>query len=540
MITTDITKPNQNRALVKSLTGGRPDYWLLAFVAVIVTCGTVIIYSASFVQAVNTGPDYNSAAILFKHLTWVAVGLVGLIVAAKIDYHFWRKYSVAAMFGVVFLLLMVLALPEYFAPTTYGAKRWITPLGDGSTIQFQPSEFAKLILIIYAAHWLSSKGDKVRTFWYGLFPFVISIGIIIGLVAVEPDWGTSLVIGFIGLAMFFVAGANLLHLIIGGSFAGVVIAGIIYLITITSPWRLERIKDYLDPLADITSHTTKALMGLGSGGIFGVGLGAGRSKFYWLPTQFTDSIFVVLGEELGLVGAGTVVILFVALAWRGYSIAVHAPDGFGRLVALGITSYIVFQAFLNIAVVSNLVPFTGIPLPFISYGGSSLAISMTAIGLLLNVSKQQVDNPHILEMALQRELERKQRDLLREQRAAARERREAQQKLQQTVISEQENQDLETARKAWEARTAQEKAEIAWREQLETEMARQKAAEQERRDNQRLEQKQNLPTIARKSFLDFESQSDKPQIGGVKLHKPRRDWAKVYNNLARRNNSADD
>jgi hypothetical protein len=274
--------------------------------------------------------------------------------------------------------------------------------------------------------------------------------------------------------------------------------------------------------------------------LFGVGLGAGRSKFFWLPTQYTDSIFVVLGEELGLVGTALVVFLFLALAWRGYSIALHAPDGFGRLIAVGVTSYIVFQAFLNIAVVSNLVPFTGIPLPFISYGGSSLAISMTAIGLLLNVSKQQVDNPRILEMALQRELERKQRDLLREQRAAERERREAQQKLHQTVITEQENQDLETARKAWEVRTAQEKAEIAWREQIELEMARQKSEEQARRDSHRLESKQNLPAVASKSFLDFESQADKPQIGGVKLRKPRRDWAKVYNNLARRNNSTDD
>jgi hypothetical protein len=276
-----------------------------------------------------------------------------------------------------------------------------------------------------------------------------------------------------------------------------------------------------------------------------VGLGASRSKFFWLPTVHTDSIFVVLGEEMGLIGTTLVVFLFLALAWRGYSIAWHAPDSYGRLVAVGITTYIVFQAFLNIAVVSNLVPFTGIPLPFISYGGSSLAISMTAIGLLLNISRQQVDRPQILEIEAQRELERRHRDFLREQRAAERERREAQRKLKELEQAEQEQSELDAARKAWETRTTNEKAEILWREQVQKQLEAQKEAERLRREQEKAEeevQQQLLPSLATRSFLNFRKGGDeyKPSTGGYNLRRPRRDWAKVYHHLARRNENNKD
>jgi hypothetical protein len=354
----------------------------------------------------------------------------------------------------------------------------------------------------------------------------------------EPDLGTSLVIGAIGLGMFFVAGANLFHMLVGIGLSG----GAGWLLVTLVTYRADRLKHFSDPLSDITGHTAQAILGLGSGGVFGVGLGASRSKFFWLPTVYTDSIFVVLGEELGLLGTFLVVFLFLALAWRGFSIARHAPDGFGRLIAVGVTVYIIFQAFLNIAVVSNLVPFTGIPLPFISYGGSSLAISMIAIGLLLNVSKQQVDDPRILEMEAQREMDRRQRDLLREQRAAERERREALRSMHENRKAEQDERELEAAKQSWEARTTQERAELAWREKLDRELKRQKAEEQERKRREQAQaeiqkyqpvaqEQEDLPAVATKSYLELKNGS----TGSIKLRKPRRDWAKVYNNIARRN-----
>ena len=540
MITTQTAKTQlANKLGVKLITEGKPDYWLLALVVVLLILGTVMIYSASFVTAAAAN-DGNSAAILIRHVVWLAIGLFAMVVCIQVDYHSWRKFSIGAMVLVMVLLLAILVLPDQFAPVKYGAKRWIN---FTESLQFQPSEIAKLTLIVYAAHWLSSKGTRVRNLFYGLAPFAITIGSIIFLIMNEPDMGTSLVIGAIGLGMFFVAGANLLHLLSGAGLA----VGVFWLLANAAPYRLERLKTFTDPLADPTGpgwHTYQALLGLGSGGVFGVGLGASRSKFFWLPTVYTDSIFAVIGEELGLVGTCLIVILFLVLAWRGFGIARHAPDGFGRLVATGVTIYIVFQAFLNMAVISNLIPFTGIPLPFISYGGSSLAVSMAAIGMLLNVSRQQVDNPRVLELAVERESERRQRDLLREQRAAEREKREALRAIQDQDKASKEAQDLAVARQNWEQRTAQEKADLAWREKLEQELNRQKQEEQARKQAQLALAQQRqptsprsaLPSVAAKSFMEFNQESDaKDDKGQFKVRKPRRDWAKVYSNLANRN-----
>ncbi len=413
---------------------GRPDFGLVAIIGLLLVLGTVMVYSSSFVTAEYYGqsPSYY----LFRHLLWLGIGLVGCVVASLVDYHKLRNFSTGLMIVAMGLLLAVLVLPAQFAPARNDAKRWLTPTGSDE-FQFQPSEIAKVILILYAAHWLSSKGEKVSNFYYGVIPFAITIGAMIALVMGEPDLGTSLVIGCIGLSMFFIAGASIMHMIVGFITA----AGAFAVFSVTASYRLARLKAYSDPFADPTGlgyHTTGNLMALGSGGLFGTGLGAGRQKFLWLPNAYTDSIFAVLGEELGLVGATIVLVLFLALAWRGAKVASHAPDGFGRLIAAGTTIYVTSQALINIAVISNLIPFTGIPLPLISYGGTSLSVTLTGLGLLLNVSRQQVADPQVLVNEELRNEERRKRELLREQRMADRERVAAQRKLYEAEHAEKE------------------------------------------------------------------------------------------------------
>lgn len=440
---------------------GRPDFALIAIIGLLLVLGTVMVYSSSFVSAEYYGksPSYY----LFRHLLWLVVGLVGCVVASLVDYHRLRSFSTGLMIVAMTLLLAVLVLPSQFAPAINQAKRWLTPTGSDD-LSFQPSEVAKVILILYAAHWLSSKGEKVGSFWIGVFPFAVTIGAMIALVMGEPDLGTSLVIGCIGLAMFFIAGASIIHMLVG--FAGAV--GAFAIFSVTAAYRLDRLKAYTDPFSDPTGlgyHTTGNLMALGSGGLFGAGLGNGRQKFLWLPNAYTDSIFAVLGEELGLVGTTLVLVLFLALAWRGAKIAAHAPDGFGRLIAAGTTVYVVSQALINIAVISNLIPFTGIPLPLISYGGTSLAVTLTGLGLLLNVSRQRVADPQAVLDEEARAEERRKREFAREKRMADRERVAAQHKLHEAEVTgenrltDRERFDLLGALRRWQEGPKTEKIE---------------------------------------------------------------------------------
>ena len=561
----DRTLPKPNIRLQTQTESGRPDYWLVAVVAMLLILGTIMVYSASFVTAART--DGNPAYYLWRHLLWVVLGLAGGFVTMQLDYHRWRRFSIAAMMLVMALLLAVLILPAQFAPNIAGARRWLSLSSDSNWL-LQPSEMAKLALILYGAHWLSSKGDKVRNFYYGVVPFAITVGFLVALIMGEPDLGTSLVIGAIGLTMFFVAGANILHMLAGLGAAG----GAFYILATTAAYRLNRIEAYKDPFSDPTGlgyHTSQALLGLGSGGIFGIGLGVSRQKFLWLPTVFTDSIFAVIGEELGMVGTSLVVLLFLAFGWRGFRIAMHAPDGFGRLIASGITIYVVVQAFLNIAVVTNLVPFTGIPLPFISYGGSSLSVTLVGLGLLLNISRQQVTDPHLVEIEERRQTEREQRETLREQRQVEREQRENAKKLLDARQLEKQANDLDQAQKRWYERSRAERETERLREEAEEEAKRQQIiaeqkAKRQREERERVQkeiergaeaarhkiarpkppeaEQEELPEVAARSFLDFRSQTGR----GIKMvsqddehlqpksRRPRRDWAKAYNQAAQR------
>lgn len=368
-------------ARLRALSASGPmDKWVLAPVVAMLMLGTVMIYSSSFAESFL---HYGSASYyLVKQLQWLVLGLLTLLVCSKVHYSQWRRLSVPLMIVALVALALVVFAPESISPSIKGAKRWLR----FGPLQAQPSELAKLAFIIYAADWLSQKGEKVRNLWYGLVPFGIILGLIIGLIMLEPDMGTSIIIGAIGLAMFFVAGAHLFQL-----FGGVTLAVAAFaVLMVSATYRMNRLSIFLDPWRDPNNlgyHPIQSILALGSGGLAGLGLGVSRQKFSWLPETHTDSIMAVVGEELGFVGSALVVVMIVTIAVRGLSIALRSPDAFAALLATGITVWIVGQAALNVAVVTLTVPFTGIPLPFISYGGSSLVVSMAAIGILLNVSR---------------------------------------------------------------------------------------------------------------------------------------------------------
>ncbi len=366
-------------------TRRKPDYPLLTVVGILVPVGLVMVYSASFVDAfTNRGTQLYYA---WRQLGAAILGTIGLLVAQRLDYRFWRKYSVHLLGAALVLLLLVLVLPESLT-TVNGARSWIR-LGWFS---LQPSEIAKLALVVYFADWLSRRGARLGNVSYGLVPFAVTLGIVSGLVMLEGDLGTTVVMVVIAGVVYFAAGANLLH--IAG--AAALAAGAFWAMVNLASYRQERIAAWIDPFAHYQGagyQPVHALYALGSGGLFGEGLGQARQKFQWLPQAHTDAIFAIIGEELGLLGTLFVVACFLVIAYRGFRIAGRAPEPFAALLATGLTAWLVFQALINIAVVTTLVPFTGLTLPFLSYGGSSLLMCMVAVGILLSISRQLVDRP---------------------------------------------------------------------------------------------------------------------------------------------------
>jgi cell division protein FtsW len=295
---------------------------------------------------------------------------------AFVPYDWWQRMAVPVLGGALLLLILVLILGQ----TRFGARRSFL---NGS---IQPSELAKPALVIYVAAWLASKGDQIRDVTYGLIPFSMLIGGVAGLVMMQPDMGTAALIVLTAFTMFFFAGADIFQLVIGGVVGGVTF----YLLVNQLAYARQRLDDYLliqgDPM-HLGHHIQQSLIALGSGGMFGVGLGQGQQKLGYLPTPHTDTIFAVLGEETGLIGCLLVIALFVLLAYRGFRIALEAQDAFAALMACGVTAWLTFQALINIAVVTGLLPFTGIALPFISSGGSAMVTSLAGVGLLLSVSQ---------------------------------------------------------------------------------------------------------------------------------------------------------
>lgn len=365
-------------------TTRKPDYVLLTTVGALVVLGLVMVYSSSFVEAFNLhGSQFY---YLLRQLAGATIGLAGLLVAQRLDYRIWQRYSVVLMGIALILLILVLVLPASIT-TVNDSRSWIR-FGNG-LFSVQPSEIAKLAIIVYFADWLSRKGEKVSNVTYGLIPFSVMLGLVCGLVILEPDLGTTVVLIMIAGIVYFAAGAHVLHIAGALALGGLAFWAMIELFGLQNA-RIEAFKDPWQHYDQAGYQPVHALYAFGSGGIFGEGLGQSRQKFQWLPQSHTDTIYAIIGEELGLIGTLIVLFCFLMIAYRGYRIAGRAPNPFAALVAIGITSWIVFQAFLNMAVATSLVPFTGLTLPFISYGNTSLIMCMTSVGILLNISRHTV------------------------------------------------------------------------------------------------------------------------------------------------------
>ena len=350
------------------------DYALVLVVVGLLIVGLMMVYSATFDWSYQV---YESSFhIASRQFLWVGVGLVVMVVAAAVPYDQWRRWAVPVLGVALFLLVLVL----FVGDDRFGARRSFL---DGSV---QPGELVKPAMVIYVAAWLASKGEQVRDVTYGLVPFAVLIGVIAGLIVLQPDVSTAVLLVLTALTMFFFAGADIFQLAMGGAVGCITFLALINQL----PHARQRIDDYVLAWHDPTlvgHHVQQALIALGSGGLFGVGLGQGQQKLGYLPAPHTDSIFAVLGEELGLVGCLIVIGLFVLLTYRGFKIAMGATDAFAALMACGVTCWLAFQALINVAVMTGLIPFTGIALPFISAGGSAMVVSLAGVGLLLSVSR---------------------------------------------------------------------------------------------------------------------------------------------------------
>jgi cell division protein FtsW len=354
------------------------DGWLLTAVLLLLLIGIAMVYSASFAVAHSVYGD--DTYFVIRHMIWVIIGMCALAITARVPYQWWQR--VAAPFYGITIALLVLVLIPGIGTSTYGAYRWFS----FGPISVQPSELAKLAVVIYLATWIARVGGDIHRLTFGTIPFVLILSLSAGLVLVEPDLGTMICIVVTAGAVFFISGANVIHGLLGAVVGSLALMNFV----LNRGFRADRIDAFLDPWADPTGigwHTTQALLALGSGGIAGLGLGAGRQKMFYLPNAHTDSVFAVVGEEIGFVGTTLVLLLFVVIAWRGLAIAAGAPDPMGRALAAGATLMIASQAMLNMAVISHLTPNTGVPLPFLSYGGSAMVVSLAAVGIILNVSR---------------------------------------------------------------------------------------------------------------------------------------------------------
>ena len=355
--------------------------WVLlaALVAMLCVTGLMMVLSASSVEALRS---YGGAWVFFvRQLIWVAVGSVALIGTMALDYRAWRRV-VAPALGVSLVLLLLVLVPGV-GITAGGSSRW---LGAGS-LRIQPSELAKLAVLIFTADLLARRVDVVRDWRQVLRPVLLTTGLLAGLVLLQPDMGTAMLMVLIVLVLLFVGGVPLFSM---GSVGAVTGAAAVLLAKVEG-YRWDRVASFRDPFGNFSNtgyQVAQSLVALGTGHVGGVGLGASRAKWGYLPNAHTDFIFAIVGEELGLVGTCFVVGMFVLFAVLGVRAALRAPDRFGALLAGGVTAWVCGQAAVNMGAVTGLLPVTGVPLPFVSFGGSSLVVTMAATGILLNVARQ--------------------------------------------------------------------------------------------------------------------------------------------------------
>ncbi len=375
-----------NRTPVKSRAGAvrrerhQADYVILVVVVALTALGILMVYSSSALKG-YLSRDADTFATVGPQIQWALLGLVAMAIMMRVDYRWLRVASIP--FYLLSIVLLVLVFVPQLNIVVGGSARWLR-LGPLPAIH--PAEIAKLAMVIYLAHWFAGRGRGIRGFWGGTVPFLVIVAPIIALVFREPDLGTTGVLTMTAFTMFFVAGANLFHLatMAAAAAAAMIVVGL-------RGYQLDRIRiwqnPWLDPLGE-GFHTVQGLLALGVGGILGTGLGASK---VFVPNAFNDFIFAEIGQEFGLIGSVVVIGLFLILAYSGVRVALAAPDTFGALLAAGITAWLCLQAFLNIGVVVALLPITGITLPFISAGGSSLIISFAAVGILLSISRETVE-----------------------------------------------------------------------------------------------------------------------------------------------------
>ncbi|TGU74155.1 putative lipid II flippase FtsW [Geomonas terrae] len=351
---------------------------IVLMMAVILTCfGVVMVYSASSVMAAKRFHD--GFFFLKRQSLYALIGFIGMGLAMHVDYHVWKKYAVPLFLGTFVLLLLV------FVPgiggTAKGASRWIRLPG----FNFQPSELAKVALIMYMAYSLEKRQDKLKQFTTGFLPYMLILGMFIVVLLAQHDMGAALTMFAVAIMMLFAAGTKVQYILGMGLVA---LPGVCYLV-FTKAYRMRRITAFLDPWQDPTDagfQIIQSWLALGTGGFFGQGLGEGKQKLFYLPEAHTDFILSVLGEEMGFIGVIVIASMFLLLVQRSIRVAIAAEDSFGRFLAFGISVLLGLEAFINMAVVTGLLPTKGIALPFLSYGGSSLIITLCAVGVLLNVS----------------------------------------------------------------------------------------------------------------------------------------------------------
>ena len=358
---------------------GGIDLTFMFLVLILLAIGLIMLFSASYASAYyETG---NSFYYISRQLLFAIVGIIGMFVVANIDYHILHRFAFLIYIGTVFLLILVL-----FVHTREDARRWI-PLGFTT---FQPSELAKFAVVLIFAHLISTNYDKMKDPKYGVWPFLALMGIVVLLMLLEPHLSGTILILSIGIIMMFVGGTDLKWFMIGGLLLAAAVV-VIVLIPGVIPYAMSRIQHWRDPWIDPQGkgfQTIQSLYAIGSGGLMGVGIGTSRQKHLYLPEPQNDFIFSVVCEELGFIGATLIILVFVLLIWRGYVIAMRCRDRFGSMLAIGLTTQVGVQTILNIAVVSNTIPNTGISLPFFSSGGTALVMLLAEMGVILSVSRQ--------------------------------------------------------------------------------------------------------------------------------------------------------
>ncbi|MCX6812109.1 MAG: putative lipid II flippase FtsW [Candidatus Berkelbacteria bacterium] len=353
------------------------DYFLAFLVFGLIAFGLVMIYSVSKYLSLQITNQASDKYFLIRQLISLGIGVVIWLVFQAIDYRLWQKNTTKMLIVTLVLLSSVFLFRS-------DSNRWLNLFGFG----FQPSELAKLSMIFYLAGWFSGK-MKSQEINESFVPFLFFIGAISLLMLLQKDLGTLSIIIVIAGAMYFAAGAKISNLFVGGG----LLVFLVWLAVKIEPYRIQRLTSFLNPGANASSagyQIHNALIAIGSGGWWGLGFGQSRQKYLYLPEAQTDAIFPIIGEELGFLRASAIIIVYAIIAYRGFSIARRAPDDFSRLVAIGVTTWIIWQTFVNLAAMMGVLPLTGVPLPFISYGGTSLIAFLAAVGVLLNISKQTV------------------------------------------------------------------------------------------------------------------------------------------------------